>query len=77
MEAARVAVGAHVNDADVARSSAATATSHAVTHFFYCAGLGEAMHQLGQIDTLHAPAMNAHGMEFESRYEVGQCHHTG
>jgi hypothetical protein len=76
VETARIAVGADVDDADVARSTAAAATADAVAHFFYRAGLGRAMHQFGQIDPLHALAMNAHGMEFESRYEVGQCHHT-
>jgi len=76
MEAARVAVGAHIDDADVARSFAATATSHPVAHFLYSASLREAMHQFGQIDPLHALAVNAHGVEFETRYEVGQCHHT-
>ena len=76
METARVAVGADVHDADVARSAAATPTSHSIAHFLYSASLRETMHQFGQIDPLHAPAMNAHGMEFESRNEIGQCHHT-
>jgi hypothetical protein len=76
VETARVAVGADVNDADVARPLTATSTSHPIAHFLYSAGLGKAKHQFGQIDPFHALAMNAHGVEFESRYEVGQCHHT-
>jgi hypothetical protein len=76
VEAARVTVGAHIDDADVTRSPAAPSTSHTVAHFLYSACLREAIHQFGQIDPLHALAVNAHGVEFESRYEVGQCHHT-
>ena len=76
MEAAGIAVGADVDDADVARSAAAAATADTVAHFLYRVDFRRAMHQFGQIDPLHALAMNAHGMQFESRYEVGQCHHT-
>ena len=76
MEPARIAVGADVDDADVARSAAAAATADAIAHFFYRVDLWRTMHQFGQVDPLHALAMNAHCMEFESRYEVGQCHHT-
>lgn len=67
----RIAVGADIYDADVARSAAATATSHPVAHFFYGLSRGEAQHQFGQIDPLHALAVNAHGVEFESRDEIG------
>ncbi len=77
VEAARVTVGADVDDANVACSFAAAAAAHTVAHLFYGAGLRHSENQFGQIDPLHALAMNAHGVEFESRYEVGQCHHTG
>lgn len=71
VEPACVAVGADIHDADVARSAAATATSHSVAHFFYGLSRGEAQHQFGQIDPLHALAVNTHGVEFESRDEIG------
>jgi hypothetical protein len=71
VESARIAVGADIHDTDVARSAAATATSHSLAHFFYGLSGGEAQHQFGQIDPLHALAVNAHGVEFESRDEIG------
>jgi hypothetical protein len=71
VEPARIAIGADIHDANVARSAAATATSHSLAHFFYGLSRGEAQHQFGQIDPLHALAVNAHGVEFESRDEIG------
>jgi len=70
VEAARNTVGTDVHDADVARPAAATAASHALAHFFYGLSRGGAQHQFGQIDTLHALAVNAHRVEFESRDEI-------
>jgi hypothetical protein len=76
VKAAGIAVGADVNDADVARSPMTPPASHPIAYFLDGAGFREEADQFRQIDLLHALAMNAHGMEFESGYEVGQCHHT-